>query len=112
MTWKDLLTDIRKSLVDPDEIGWPDSNLLQRVIVARTELWGSHQEAFYVTSVVIDLPADPTEDTLTNTIDFLPDWAQAIKAHVLWQCYMDDADERQNVKLAEDYYAVWARKVG
>ena len=112
MTWKDLLTDIRKSLIDPDEIGWSESDLLQRVILARIQLWSSHEEAFYVTSVVTDLPADPTENGLDITLDFMPDWVEAVKAHVLWQCYMDDSDERQNVKLAEDHYAIWTRKVG
>jgi hypothetical protein len=112
MTWKTLLTDIRKSLIDPDQIGWSDSDLLQRVIVARNELWGSHQEAFYVSSVITALPNDPTEDALNATIDFLPDWALAVKSHVLWQCYMDDSDERQNVALADRHFAIWTRKVG
>lgn len=112
MTWTDLLTDTRKSLNDPSKEHWYDSDLLQRVILARNELYGVHPEAFYVSSVVTAIPADPTEDTLTATLDFLPIWAEAVRAHVLWQCYMDDSDERQNVKLAEDYFAIWSRKVG
>ena len=112
MTWKDLLTDIRKALNDPSSSYWPDSDLLQRVIVTRNELWGLHPEAFAVSSVVTALPADPTENNLTATLDFLPTWAEAVRSHVLWQCYMDDSDVAQNSKLADGYYAIWQRKVG
>lgn len=112
MTWIDLLTDIRKALNDPSEVRWPDSDLLQRVIATRNELWGVHPEAFAVSTVATAIPTDPTEATLTATLDFLPVWAEAVKAHVLWQCYMDDSDSAQNAKLAEMHYAIWQRKVG
>lgn len=112
MTWTDLLSDIRTALNDPSKEHWGDTDLLQRVIATRQELYGPHPEAFYVSSVVTAIPSDPTEAQLTATIDFLPTWAEAVRAHVLWQCYMEDSDERQNVKLAEDYFAIWSRKVG
>lgn len=112
MTWQAFLDDIRTGLADPDKVAWPDPALLTLVNNTRNELYGLHPEAFYVSSVVVALPADPTDASLTSAIDFLPTWAEAIKAHVRWQAYMEDSDERQNMALADHYFAVWAKKVG
>ena len=110
MTWQAFLDDIRTGLNDPDKTRWSDPDLLTLVNNTRNELYGLHPEAFYVSSVVVVLPTDPTDANLTSDIDFLAIWREAIKAHVRWQAYMEDSDERQNVKLAEDYFAVWAKK--
>jgi hypothetical protein len=112
MTWQSLVDGIRARLNDPSKIRWNDADILDRINSTRNELYGSHPEAFYVSSVVTSIPEDPGEPSLQSSIDFLPVWAEAVKAHVCWQCYMEDYDERQNVKLAEDYYAVWAKTVG
>jgi hypothetical protein len=110
MTWQDLLDRIRDGLNDPSKIRWTDPSLLQRVNMTRDEMWADHKEAFAVSTVVTAIPTAPTELTLTSDIDFLPDWVMAVRAHVLWQVYMDDIDERQNVTLADKHFAVWAKK--
>lgn len=112
MTWQDVLDDIRQGLHDPSKERWSDSDLIQRVNVTRHELWGIRPEAFYVLSVVTDVPADPDDQSFEMTIDVLPTWVHALSCHVLWQCYFDDSDERQNVALADRYYAIWAKKTG
>lgn len=112
MTWQDVLDKIRKGLNDPSKERWTDSDLIQRVNITRNELWGTHPEAFYVSSVVTAIPSDPDDQSFAVAIDILPTWVDALSCHVLWQCYFDDSDERQNVALADRYFAVWAKKVG
>lgn len=111
MTWQDLLDNIRKGLNDPTKVRWTDSDIVQKVNATRAELWGLHPEAFYVSSIVVALPSDPDDSNLGSSIDFTSTWTEAVMSHVMWQCYMDDSDETQNVKLAENRYAVWAKKV-
>jgi hypothetical protein len=111
MTWQDLLDDTRKGLNDPSRVAWPDADLLARVNVTRRELYGMHPEAFCVSSVVVAIPSDPSESSLTSAIDFDTSWALAVINHVQWQCFMDDTDERQNVQQAQLHYDVWQRKV-
>lgn len=112
MTWQELLDEVRKGLNDPDKTHWSDADLLQRATVTRNELFGLHSEAFAVSTVVTAVPTAPSEASLTGTVDFNLTWKQAFVAHVRWQCYMDDSDERQNVALADKHFAIWSRAVG
>lgn len=111
MIWQELVDDIRKTINDPNKNRWSDGEILRRVVLTRNELWGIHPEAFCVSSVVTDIPADPTDASMTSVLDFLPIWAEAVRAHVLWQLYMDDRDEAQNTTNAEYWFGVWSRKV-
>jgi hypothetical protein len=111
MTWQDLVNGIRKEINDPDQVRWSDGDILAAVILTRQELWGLHSEAFCVSSVVTEIPADPSDSSMTSTIDFLPTWAEAVRAHVLWQLFMEERDESQNVIQAENWFKVWLAKV-
>jgi hypothetical protein len=112
MTWQDLIDDIRLRLNDPSKNRWTDGEILDRINITRNELYGIHPEAFYVSSVVTSMPTDPNDSQLESTIDIMSIWVGAVMNHVLWQCYMDDSDATANGKLADTYFAVWAKKVG
>jgi len=112
MTWQDLLDEARKGLNDPSKVTWPDADLLTRVISTRRELFGLHPEAFCVSAVVTALPTDPSETSLTSSIDFDTSWVASVIHHIQWQCFMEDSDERQNIQQAQRHYDAWEKRVG
>lgn len=108
-----VIQEVRDALNDPNAVRWTNTTLYRYILAGEQLMAGNHPE----TQLSDDDPKVdfPTPVLLSNTTDYTTisyEHHTSLVHFVVARCFLEDADDSQNAKLAERHMQLYRETLG
>lgn len=83
---------------------WSDAKIIRYINACRRALWSTHPEAFHVSTIVTELPADLADG---GTLDIIDPFINRMMHFVCGEIFSEDSDDAANpanAKMHKDQF--------